>query len=278
MHGTFLPLITIQFYTLNSNLLLIFRFLIFIFLLSFFFFSDDEEVNILIAKMIEYLKNVKIKTNHENEDEFQFFFSLGKPVVITIARSAVDGFIPVNPFYCPTENHGFLTEEKFDSSTSHSLTSKHSTPLFATTTTSDTTSSTTSNTTSISLPQKSYPGVDEIQKKVLLAVETLLEYWESQEKEVEKGRENSTHKVFNLDSKKLEEAYVENNAIRNKNQNNYDEKAENNGDKSKKEKEKETNNNFQIKAPTHSRIRIHDLTVDAEERAYVMFLHPSLRK
>ena len=240
MQGTFLPLITIQFYTLNSNLLLIFRFLIFIFLLSFFFFSDDEEVNILLEKMVGYLKNVNIKMNHENEDEFQSFFSLGKPVVITIARSAIDGFIPVNPFYCPTENHGFLTEEKFDSSTLHSLTSKHSTPLFTTTTTSDTTSSPTSNTTSISLPQKSYPGVDEIQKKVLLAVETLLEYWESQEN-------NNSHR---------------------KNENIVD-KDRNKG---------ENDDNFKIKAPVHSRMRIHDLTVDAEERAYVMFLHPSLRK
>ena len=187
---------------------------------------------------------------------------LNTPCAITIARSAVDGFIPITspppplpslPPFLPLALPPPLLPSLSDSLSNSTATTSPSTssypppPLSPPTSASPSTFSISSiarsSSSSASLPGHDFNknknshdrilGVDEIQKKVLFAVEKLLEYWAIQESKIQDPTcdTNSTHEKRNNDNKR----------------------------------------------PYLSRMTVHDLTVDAAEVASTMFLHPSLR-
>ena len=180
---------------------------------------------------------------------------LNTPCAITIARSAVDGFIPLTsppppppslpPSFPPSLSNS-TTIPSSPPSTSSSTSSSPPAPLPPYTSPSPSTFSISSiarSSSSSSLPGHDFNkninshdrilGVDEIQKKVLFAVEKLLEYWAIQESKIQDPTcdTSNTHDNRNNDNKKH----------------------------------------------CFNRMTVHDLTVDAAEVASTMFLHPSLR-
>ena len=114
--------------------------------------------------------------------------------------------------------------------------------------------------------------MDEIQNKVLVAVDHLLEYWEDEKSK--NADENENEKNIAINEKRI---------INEKNEKNlphikrYEEKVQ---EKRKTSENELTNCNFQKKRSPAviSRMTVHDLTVDPAERAQIMFLHPMIRQ
>ena len=102
-----------------------------------------------------------------------------------------------------------------------------------------------------------YPNVDEIQEKVLCAVESLLDYWDA----IESSKINNSN-------------YNYNNNGNDNNDNNNNNSSNNNNDNNDSKYNKCDNS----ASKSASKLKIHDLTEDAAERSQVMFLHPSLRR
>ena len=123
-----------------------------------------------------------------------------------------------------------------------------------------------------------YPNVDEIQEKVLCAVESLLDYWDAIE----------SSKINNSNYNYCNNGNNNNNDNNNNDNNNNDDNNndDNNNDDNNNYNNNNNNNNNDSKYnqcdnsafKSASKLKIHDLTEDAAERSQVMFLHPSLRQ
>ena len=105
-----------------------------------------------------------------------------------------------------------------------------------------------------------YPNVDEIQEKVLCAVESLIDYWDATESYEINNNNNS---------------YNDNNINNNNNSDSNNDNRNSSNDNNNGSKYDKCNKSASKSA---SKLKIHDLTEDAAERSQVMFLHPSLRQ
>ena len=114
--------------------------------------------------------------------------------------------------------------------------------------------------------------MDEIQDKVLAAVDRLLEYWENEKNK--NANENKNEKKIAINVKTIINEKNERNLLHFK----RDEEKEE--EKRKTSDNEVTNCNFQKKRSPAviSRMTVHDLTVDPAERAQIMFLHPMIRQ
>jgi hypothetical protein len=207
-----------------------------------FIYSDEQEVEALVENMVAYLRSVRVQMQvHpsssscaiESQSLSSIPFLLQRPVAVTIARSALDGFIP-------------------------SLCEK----LAYTEKGSDGTDSTSCG------DGVTYPGVEEIQRRVISAVQFLLAHWDNVANGIAAlgGLSESMTEVSDKTNKETRRDDVALNQTRN------------NGPCSHAQADSVTK--IQIgnrKRGRSSTLKVHDLTDDAANRAYTMFLHPSLR-
>ena len=273
-----------------------------------FIVSTEDEIDGLIAGMVKYLKSVTVKyTGNPASNPLSnppslpsslppssspsHHAYLGRPCAITIARSAVDGFITTSappsvpfllPLFSPRHSHPLTSPSFLPLTIPHSLSPTPSAmsphlPFLPSSVPPSTSSP--SPSTSYPRPYPSFPSspsspsssstlpddpnnnnnnnnnstnstngtnntnntnthdrildVEEIQKKVLFALENLIEYWSIQESSTHDTHHNTTN-IHDSHSKKADLSRI-------------------------------------------SRMKVHDLTVDPAEVASTMFLHPSLR-